>query len=557
MIRFDFDWSGPLNQVILVLLVLLLTGQIWLVLKAGKAAANNVSPARLRVRVALNVLLWMSILAFILQPFIVKKPASAIGIVAGEEVPATFTRNVADSAGKAELIKVGELKEHSFDTLLLLGQDFKPTDFESIGRNARPAFIKWIPYFQLDHIQSLTWKGIVREGEMQVVQGSIESSEKQLLKLRFGGRTLDSMSLSKGFNGFKLTFPAFGVGRNAAELLLGSMTIDTIKFFARPAEKLTVRFMLENPDFESRNLATWLGKNGHAVIYDAVLSKNMNSKLNINKAENPDIIFTDPTNASSSVVKKAISDGKSVLFMNLTEPASEINRINLALGTRFQVKKISNEATVPLSNELTALPFAFTPNQYSLQIPKMPVAVEKTTGKIGVSLLNESFPLQLSGDSVHYQHIWNTILAFTRPAEKDRIAIDAPILLDIPNTLRMNVSNTNLKFVRIGNDTTFLSYSALNSQSGTGRFTPNESGWLALHDFPDIEMNVSKTSPSLSIAAMRHFIQSNERYHSKLAETTVRSTELANGVRKKLPDWFWFGLILVCFTAVWIEGKLH
>jgi hypothetical protein len=556
MIRFDFDWSGPLNQVILLLLGMLLALQIWLVFQAGKAD-TNVSPARLRVRMALNVLLWVSILAFILQPFILKNPSSTIGIVAGEEVPIAFTRKVADSVGKAELIKVEELKEDSFDTLLVLGQDFKPSDFESITRNAQPAFIKWIPYFQSEHIQSLTWKGIVRKGEMQVVQGSIESSEKQLLKLRFGERTLDSVSLAKGFNAFKLTFPAFGEGRNVTELLLGNMTIDTIKFFARPAQSLTVRFMLENPDFESRNLATWLGKNGHAVIYDAVLSKNMNSKLNINKAENPDIIFTDPTNASSGVVKKAISDGKSVLFMNLTEPASEINRINVALGTRFQVKKISNEATVSLGTELTALPFVFTPNHYSLQIPKMPVAIEKTTGKIGVSLLNETFPVQLAGDSTHYQHIWNTILAFTRPAEKDRIDIDAPILLDIPNTLRVNGLPANTKYVRIGNDTTFLNYSALNSQFATGRFTPNESGWLALHDFPDIEINVSKTSSSLSIAAMRQFVQSNERYHSKLAETTVGSTESINGVSKKLPDWFWFGLILFCFAAVWIEGKLH
>jgi hypothetical protein len=187
----------------------------------------------------------------------------------------------------------------------------------------------------------------------------------------------------------------------------------------------------------------------------------------------------------------------------------------------------------------------------------MPVAIEKTTGKIGVSLLNETFPVQLAGDSTHYQHIWNTILAFTRPAEKDRIDIDAPILLDIPNTLRVNGLPANTKYVRIGNDTTFLNYSALNSQFATGRFTPNESGWLALHDFPDIEINVSKTSSSLSIAAMRQFVQSNERYHSKLAETTVGSTESINGVSKKLPDWFWFGLILFCFAAVWIEGKLH
>ncbi|MEO6285866.1 MAG: hypothetical protein ABIN80_28855 [Dyadobacter sp.] len=555
MIRFDFDWSGPLNQVILALLVMLLAWQIWLVFQAGKKDAN-VSPARFGVRMALNVLLWGSMLAFILQPFILKNPSSTFGILVGEEVPATIAKNVADSAGKAALVKVEELKENSFDTLLVLGQGFKLTDFESIARNAQPAVIKWIPYFQSDQIQSINWKGIVRKGEMQVVQGSMESSEMQLLKLRFGDRTLDSVSLDKGFHAFKLTFPAFGEGRNVTELVLGNTMIDTIKFFTRPAEKLTVRFMLENPDFESRNLATWLGKNGHAVMYDAILSKNMNSKLNINKAENPDIIVTDATNASSGIVKKAVSEGKSVLFMNLTEPAAQINRINVALGTRFQVKKISNEATISLGTELTALPFTFTPNHYSLQISKLPVAIEKTTGKIAVSLLNETFPLQLAGDSTRYQHIWNTILAFTRPAEKDRINIEAPVLLGIPTLLKIDGLAEHPKMVKIGNDTTFLGYSALNSQSATGRLTPTESGWIELRDYPGIEIHVQKTSPSLSIATMHHFVQSNERYHSKLAETTARNTESIYGISQKLPDWFWFGLILICFAAVWIEGKI-
>ncbi|MCU7371182.1 hypothetical protein PEC18_09950 [Paucibacter sp. O1-1] len=93
------------------------------------------------------------------------------------------------------------------------------------------------------------------------------------------------------------------------------------------------------------------------MIYDAVLSKNMSSNLNINKAETPDIIITDATNVGKSIVKKAVSDGKSLLLMNLTEPASEINRINVALGTRFQVKKTSNEASVSLGNPAECIAF--------------------------------------------------------------------------------------------------------------------------------------------------------------------------------------------------------
>ena len=78
--------------------------------------------------------------------------------------------------------------------------------------------------------------------------------------MRYAGRTLDSVALNVGDNNFRLTFPAFSEGRTVTTLDLGGQTIDTLRFFTQPARKLNIRFLLDNPDFETRNLATWLGK---------------------------------------------------------------------------------------------------------------------------------------------------------------------------------------------------------------------------------------------------------------------------------------------------------
>jgi hypothetical protein len=555
MIRFDFDWSGPLNQLIIALLVMLLALQIWLLIK-NKNIQNETSAASFGIRLALNILLWVSIAAFILQPCIIQKSVSKKGILTGGELPANIVQKWADSLSNAELVSPNDLAEPHFDSLIIVGQEFNSAQIQRIAANSARSLIQWIPYFAPDRLQSLSWKGILRKGEMQVIEGSIESSTKSLLKVRFGTQTLDSMWLSKGMNQFKLSFPAFAQGRTESELVLGNVTLDTLKFFARPAENLTVRFILESPDFESRNLATWLGKNGHAVIYDAVLSKNKSGNLNINKATEPDLLITDAGNVKNSSIKKAVLAAKSVLLMNLTNPAAEISSINATLGTRFQVKKISNENAVTVSQQLTALPYSFLAANHILNVPKIPVAIEKTTGKIGVSLLNETFPLQLAGDSLHYQNIWNTVLAFVRPSGKSNLEIQAPVIRGVSTALEMNGLPARPKFTRIGKDTAFLNYSAMNVQSAEAVFSPQESGWVTLPGYDDTEIYVENNFSLQYAFTMRALIRSSDFYHHKLSETSGNQKNPINGVPKKLPDWAWFAWVVICLAAVWIESKL-
>jgi len=561
MIQFDFDWSDPMNQLILILTFALFIVQLWLLVFRNGQNFNG----RLGIRLGLNILLWLVVAAFILQPYIKKDSSSGIGMIAGKEVPSAFTKKLADSLKIAEILDFASLQDlqslSRIDTLILAGQDFEPVFFETFMQaEHRPKVIKWISYFGPDQIQNLDWKGILRKGEMQNIHGNVESTKKQILKLRYGNQTLDSILLEPGLSHFKLSFPVFTQGRTSTELVLDNKSLNTIKFFARPTEPLTFQFILDNPDFESRSLATWLGKNGHSVLYTTKLSKDIQSQLTINKAKDPDVIITDPGNASNALIKKILANGKSVLFINLTNPTSEIPGVNSTLGTKLQIRKISNETTVSISPELTALPYNFTSSNYYLTTKGYPVAVEKTKGKVGVSLLNETFPLMLTGDSITYQKVWNSILTSIHPVAKSNVDVRAPVFKDFKTRIDLNNFSNASKQLIMKNDTLFQDYSALNNLTASVNFNPLETGWITLPDSLKSEIYVENTvefNAIFNAKKVKNFVDLYTSYQTKLNEAMISpNAVLDRGIKKKFSDWIWFGLVMFCLLGVWVEGKL-
>ncbi|MCF0040138.1 hypothetical protein [Dyadobacter fanqingshengii] len=557
MIQFDFNWSEPLNLIILAFAIALLPLQLWLILPRNN---NKGFTTRDGIRLALNVLLWVALIAFIIQPYLLSEAKSVTGLFVGKDVPAAKANALKDSITSLKKAVSSDFKNPYFDTLILAGQDFPPEMFSTIMRAPMlPNDLQWIPYFAADQLHGLHWKGIVRKGEMQVLQGHVNSSEKQVLKLIYGNETLDSTVLNTGFNQFRLQFPVFSEGRAVVELVLDDHLEDTIRFFARPSEKITFQFILDSPDFESRALANWLGKSGHSVIYSATLSKDIRSQQTINKAKDPEVIITDAGNAGNGLVKKALATGKSVLFINLTDPAAEIKAINAALGTQFNVSRISTKESVPLSPGLTALPFRFAPGNRYLISETLPVAVEKGRGKVGVSLLNETFPLQLTGDSVAYQKVWDAVLAPVLPVAGNNVEVEAPLFENMNAEISLNGFSKVPEFLKIGADTLFTNNSPLNPKSAKTRFKPTESGWTRAKDSLNMEMYVEDQTSASNIykaARLIDFVKSYHIFQEKRNGKSALPNPYLKGVRKEFSDWMWFALLIFCFLAVWIERKL-
>ena len=539
------DWTDPFTLATALGLLALLVIQVWLI-----GRNTTLSPVRKTLRAALNGLLWLVLVGYVLQiGWSADRPATH-ALLIGDDVPAVEARTAQDSLGIQDWFTARTFKS-PYDSVTLVGQDF-PT--ETLARLSQ-SVVRWIPYDQPGRVRELRWKGIVRQGEMQRVTGQIRSNGKQLLRIQYGNQTLDSLMLTKGNNTFTLQFPVFGRGRTQTELLLEDKLLDTIRFYGRPTAPLLVRFVLGNPDFESKTLADWLGKQGHSVQVSTTLSTNVRSRVDINNFQKgpdrkPDVIVTDPANAADAPVPNAIADGKAVLFINLTNPPTDVTAINRALGTRWQVRRTSNQETVPAGNNLTALPYQFTgrPNQFA--VPGYPVAMQQTAGRVGVSLLNETFPLSLRGDSIAYSRIWSAIMARLQPPQKNNVLVDAPLFSGLPNEISINSPVMSTPTLRAGEDTIQLTQSPLNRQSATGSLLTRQTGWQPVQD--SLSVWVERTVRN-NPAAARQMVSQFMMAHSK---HRFASTGPTHRTGEALPGWVWLTLFLCCLTALWVEPKV-
>jgi hypothetical protein len=557
MIAFDFNWLEPLNLVLILLLFLLGALQIWLLLRS---AGQQISKQKVGIRIVLNALLWLIIAGFVLQPVIRNTVLAGNVIIAGKDVPSAAIRNIQDSLGIAEVFSEGNLKGKSFDTLTLVGQDFSPSFFADLSQKITASVvINRVPYFSDHQVQSISWSGIIRKGQTQRITGSVRSPDPQWVKVKFGNQTLDSVKLEKGTQSFDLSFPVFTERRTNVELYLGDDQHETIRFFARPLPPLNFRFILDNPDFESRNLATWLANRGNSVEISTNLSKDIRSKVTLNKLGEPDVIITDPANTSNVQVKKALTAGKSILFINLTNGSSDVSAINTALGTRFQVRKISNEETLPVTGELSKLPFVFVKANGYLTVSGYPVAVEKTTGKVAVSLLNETFPLVLNGDSISYSSIWTGVVAAIHSAYRTNIEVNSPLYKGTKADLRLNNLTGNPPLWVLGEDTLHLDYSAVNQKTAHAAYMPTDSSWLTLPE--DAELHVSDRSGFEEYHKSRivdDFVKARLELREALGESAkISGLPVPHSNESRIPDWIWFLLFVLCFSALWLEPKFN
>ena len=541
------------KSIIGVVLFALLLMQLWLIFRN-----QTLSIPRKGVRVALNLLLWAVLSLYLLQPHWGFTADTSRVLLADDNVPSAFVQKIKDSLSIKESFSLEDFNRHRFEdpnftnqlgAVTLVGENFSSNLLSQLSRQN----LQWIPYFKADELQDIQWKALLLRGEMQMVTGEINSSKQQILKIKYANQLLDSLLLQEGFNTFSLQFPAFALGKTETQLVLDDKPLQSIHFFTRKTSPLSYLFILENPDFESKTLADWLGKNGHTVQLITTIAKNLQNSTSINQTPNqktkPDVIVTDPSNASHPQVKKAAAAGKSILFMNLDNPTQDIKNINLGLGTHWQIKKISNEESIPLPNELTAIPYQFINTNNQKNVLGYPVAIQKTVGKVGISLINETFPLKLSGDSLSYQQLWTAILSQLQPSLPNNIEIDAPIVSGVSTSIHFNNLAAKPTSTHIEKDTIALTYSPINPLSASATYQFRREGWQPFQDSLELFVYEELTAATQS-TLLKHYLLAHSTQQSGNTQATNLSSQLS------FPAWVWFLLLLTCLTMLWVEPKV-
>ncbi|MCD8539974.1 MAG: hypothetical protein LRY55_09550, partial [Leadbetterella sp.] len=347
----------------------------------------------------------------------------------------------------------------------------------------------------------------LRKGERQTVSGKISLSRAGKIKLVYGGKTLDSLRLEKGFNAFQLSFPVFGEGRNVISLQTDKGPLQDIGFYVRPAPFRTITMLPDHPDFESRILAEWLGARGHQVEISTPVARSVLHESRVNKSGGekiPDLVIATPSRAADIQVRKAVAEGRNVLFFGLQEVPEALSRINRATGTSFSVRRTSTQESVPLKNGLTALPFQWIPRPNQRQAGTLPVSFQKNGGRVAVSLLNETFPARLSGDTLTYSEIWSDILAALPVSDSGRIRVPAPVYKGVPAEI---ILQTGKSSVWPDQDTLDLNSSPVNPAKKSGAYTFNTTGWKTL--LPAGEVYVEDPLPAFA-GHWKSWLKANE-----------------------------------------------
>lgn len=543
------------NWLLYACLGVMLVIQLWLLLKN-----KSLSRKRLWIRTGLNLFVWILIFLFVFQPEWKYTSDTNRILLTDNNVPGTYIQKIRDSLhinesfSNTDFNRLITKNPHLIDKLgnvYLLGQSFSAKTISQLSQKN----LVWLPFFGNNQLQDLQWKSIIRQGEMQEVSGKISVDKPQTLNLKYANKTLDSLQLKKGLNAFRFSFPAFTIGRTEAVLSLANESLQDIHFYSRSPQTFNVLFILENPDFESKNLSEWLGKNGNRVEIITTIAKDAQSKVSINKNTqtkifNADIVISNPGNANHALVKKAVADGKSVLFINSIAPEQDIKNINQALGTNWRVKKTSNEQAVSISENLTALPYSFEENINQKSLSSYPIAIQKKVGKIGVSLLNETFPLKLSGDSLGYTRIWASVFQQLNPPSQDNVMVQAPVFTNTQTPIVLNNLSVAANTLKIANDTTLLIQSAVNPFSFAASYTFRKTGWQSFQDSLSIFVEDKKTT-----LQQTKELQETLRAHQRFEAISTLST--AQTISATLPDWLWFALIILGLTALWLEPKLN
>ncbi|AEI50991.1 hypothetical protein [Runella slithyformis] len=523
--------------------------------------AQSVEKKRFRVRLGLTLMLWTALVLYVIQPQWSRSFNPGRVLLYSSTLPAEIIQKNRDSLNITESFSFDDWERRSEEdpglaarigTVYLAGQDVGPQALRLLSGH----IIHWIPAFPKDELQAVQWKGMLRKGELQEITGKIEVDGQKMLRLRYARQVLDSVLLPGGVSSFRLRFPAFGIGRAETTLELDHKPLKKVAFYTRKPQPLSVYFMLQSPDFESKTLAEWLGKNGSRVEMITTVAKNTQRTISINRWVNPkpfvaDLIITDPENAGHPMVKKAVADGKSVLFFNIIQPEPAIKKINAALGTQWRIRKTSNEESVGIGKGMTSLPYQLEENLRQRSVFGYPAAVQKVGGKVGLSLVNETFPLKLSGDSLTYNAFWSSILQVLSPTQESAVSAVAPLWKDVRSSIVLNHFSTPIPSFSLAHDTVLTQGSPLNALTGTAEYIFRTSGWLPFQD--SLEVYVE---PEESAVSKAERLRETLRAHHQIAQGNL-PTASPQVISSKLPDWAWMLLFLLCLTALWIEPKLR
>lgn len=536
MIQFQPDiswiWAFLLAGVILCLLGFL----------GFKTWNTSLSANRKLLRISLNAVLSLFLIGLIFQPVWEVSKTTEPTLVFPKQMKKERIQFWKDSLGIQKTARIDQLKPES-NPVYLVGTDYSPEQLHQISDRQ----VQMVPEKKVGEFGFLEWKGILRQGEIQKIQGSIQVDSPTEISILLGEEILDQDTLQPGNDDFELAFAAKTEGRNELILSLSGVQKADIRFFTKSTQPKKYSLNFSFPDLETRFLSQYLRNQGELVSEEIKVSRDTRIQTSGDRQDTLEVLITEPSQVSGRIVKEAIAKGSQVLFIQSSEPEQSVQAINQALKTDFSILQTGSENRV-LENGGEALPFRFESGFGKNLLLEESVAIQQIgNSQIGLSLLGPSFPIALAGDSLLYGRIWDEILGAMYPAEAQNWELNAPVFSGFPSGILLNQKDGEANSISLGSDTVFLSPSLINPQTSSGGFIASESGWISLGDSLEVFVYPpNELKPVFQNRMIHDFLKSGNQNNQSI-DSIIKE--------QKVPDWLWFAAILIVFTVVWLEPR--
>ncbi|EAZ79705.1 hypothetical protein [Algoriphagus machipongonensis] len=540
MIKFDPSFPILWLIVFVIFLTAILGAQMVFTFKSKITKQQKI------IRGAIYGFIYLSLLGFIFQPTWQTELTSEPVLVYSDDVTSEELKYLRDSLDLRKSLSIEKYSGEG-NPVYLVGSRFSDVELNLLSGKE----IQLLSNRSSVGLEFIIWKGFVRQGELQKIIGKTGSDSAASVILKAGELIIAEDSIHAGQRNFELQFTSEIIGRNEFELVLNNESLGQVRFFSSPSSPKSYDLRFSYPGPESRFLGQFLAGKSEYVKENIQISRSSEIRSVSKDLDSVRIIIADVDQLKS---KKTLNDfentAMAAFLIDSYEPKKEAADLNKLYQTDFEVQKISEEESRVLESGLEALPFQFVPKAGQKLLMENAVAIQNVGGKkIGMSLINQSFPMYLSGDTLTYQLIWSEILGELYPDEDENWKMDAPVFEGLSSILTFNSRNNTDEFTLIGGDTLFFHQDIINPFSQFTQVTLSDSGWINLSDTLEIPVYGEKEFGDVS-ARMRlaNFLKNQ----SMKAETV-----LPNAVEVRVSDWVWLVLFLIGFGVLWFEPRIR
>ena len=396
-----------------------------------------------------------------------------------------------------------------------------------------------------------------------------------------GGKE-DSVTIIKnGATQFTLSFAPRKAGKLLYSLSirdsLGNITEEKFPVIVEEPSALKVLVVLSYPTFETTFLKNFIASRGgeivsrsqlsranfnyeyinHAVLRFSVLTKNVLDEFDLLVADRRTL--QNLSNQESSALKQSIQNGLGLLSLyDVTPREKDQNnffpfRTLRTNGDTTTIKSGSKRLTLP------ALPY-----RVAGEAPLQRVLTNDSGilsgytpmggGKIGFQLLQETYRLMLTGDTITYGNVWSPLLErISRGDERSAsvsITSPFPYYADEPISLRL-ISSEESPTLLADNVRTSLSEDVRLDDVWHARVWPTSPGWHTLQtDGQSLEYFVSETDGWHSLAI------ENQMKENRLSSRTQQLAAETSGEHRRIDPLLFYGTFLIAAGFLWLAPKL-